>query len=154
MQITSVEIKQGKKGPYKQVKMDGKVLGRDMFLVFPNHTRYEDVTDGRAFAPEEFEKDGEYIKLTDPDAGVKSYGGGRKGFDATAAVALKNEGIHKSQDRKEESIKVSSTARDATLILTALMSNGDYQVEWQNKWLQIRKWLLDNFDVDSGEIPL
>lgn len=72
----------------------------------------------------------------------------KKGFDATVAVAMKQEGIKRSQDRKEDSIKISGTARDATLITVALMQSGTVSAAmWKDKWLEVRDWLLENYDV-------
>lgn len=75
----------------------------------------------------------------------------RKSFDATAAVAMKQEGIKASQDRKDESIKISSTARDATAIMVALMQKEDF--DYQEKWLEIREWLWNNWEY-LGDEPL
>lgn len=68
----------------------------------------------------------------------------------TAAMERKEQSIEKFQGSKELGIKVSSTARDATLILTALMGNGK-TAEWKKPWLEIRKWLWDNFENVSND---
>lgn len=152
--ITKVEIKTTSNGkPYKSATLDSQVLGKDRFNIFGFHTRYEDVVEGRAFAVEEFQQDGQYIKLRDPDEGIKGRGGGsKKGFDATAAVALKQAGIAKSQDRNEHSYKVSGTARDATLITVELMKRPEYEgKKFTDTWTMVRQWLWDNYDVDKSD---
>ena len=159
--ILNIEMKTTSTGkPYKSAKLDETVLGKDRFNVFSFHTRYEDVVTGRTFALEEFEKDGEYIKLRDPDAGIKR-GGARRGGADPVAIAQAQEhkaaNIKVAQDNKDYSIKVSSTARDATLILTAIMGMDDFVLterDWKKMWVETRDWLLENWDVeDKGEIP-
>ena len=149
--IEMAETQSGK--PYKKAFLDEKVFGNDRFNIFTFHTRYEDVVVGRDFAIEEFEKDGKYIKLSDPDKGVKtSYS--RKSFDASAAVALKQESITKSQDRKDESIKISSTMRDAVLIVTSRNSIKDATDQHiENEILRWREFLLNNWDLENQTQP-
>lgn len=152
--ITNIEMGTTSTGkPFKKATLDEQIMGKDRFNTFTFHTRYDDVVVGRDFAPEEFEKDGEYIKLKDPNKGIKTGLGGRKTFDASVVMERKNENIRESQERKNDSIKISSTARDASMILVALMSRGDVSgQDWQSKWVEIRKWLLEHFDdVESIE---
>ena len=74
MTITNIEMATTSTGkPYKKVTLDQQVLGKDRFNIFSFHTRYEDVQVGRAFTPADFEQDGQYIKMKDPDAGVKKF---------------------------------------------------------------------------------
>lgn len=159
MQITNIEMKTTSTGkPYKSATMDGEVFGKDKFNVFSFHTRYDDVVVGRSFAPEEFEQDGQYIKLSDPDKGVKKGLGGRATFNAGVIIEQKNSNIRAAQDRKDESIKISSTARDATLILSVLLPSMNRDEvfnhdSWKQKWLEIRQWLLDNFDKEPTQEP-
>lgn len=148
--ITSVEIKNGQRGPYKQVKMDEKVLGRDMFLVFNNHTRYEDVVEGRDFAVSEFSKDGEYIKLVDPDAGIKGKRGGASPVQIAAAQENKARFIEKAQDNKDRAIRLSGAMNHAVTVVTSF--NKDLTPEEiKNKIINWRNWFLENWDVPEAE---
>ncbi len=159
--ILNVEMKTTSTGkPYKSAKIDEQVLGKDRFNIFGFHTRYEDVVAGRAFEATDFEKDGEYIKLRDPDAGIKKpMGGPRRGGADPLAIARAQEHkadlIRGAQDSKAESIKISSTARDATLILTSRFNGNLPEEEWRAKWVEYRKWLWDNWEheANSDEIP-
>ena len=76
--------------------------------------------------------------------------GGFKG-NMVATMAKKQEGIEKSQSRKEDSIQISSTARDATILTTAEL-NGKTEQEIKDIWTKWRKWLLNNWDVDEREL--
>lgn len=53
--------------------------------------------------------------------------------------------VAKAQDRKDESIMISSTARDATAILIALLAK-EGTPDWRAKWLDIRYWLVKNWE--------
>lgn len=152
--VSQITLRPDKNGnDYKSVVLDEPVKGKTRFNIFPRHTRYNDVTQGRAFSADEFTLNGEYLEMVDPNKGVKTGLGGRKTFDASVVMERKNENIRESQERKNDSIKISSTARDASMILVALMSRGDVGAQdWQSKWVEIRKWLLEHFDdVESIE---
>jgi hypothetical protein len=77
-------------------------------------------------------------------------GGGGAGI-ATAMVKVqekKVQDIKDSQTRKDESIKLSSVNRDATLILTSQMNSHEFDnTEWKQQWLGIREWLLNNWEM-------
>lgn len=107
--------------PFKSVTLDEQVLGKDKFNVFQFHTRYNDVVEGRSFAPEEFEPDGQYIKLIDPDKGLKRGFGGNKPNSAQIAVAQaqKAQDIKTAQDNTSYNVRVSSSMRDAVLLAIA-----------------------------------
>lgn len=65
------------------------------------------------------------------------------------AMERKENGIKQSQEAKAENIKVSSTARDATLIVTTFYQGyklTDEQIK--DKWLKWRKWLWFAFDEE------
>lgn len=60
----------------------------------------------------------------------------------------KEESISKTLDRKEDSFMISGTARDATLILTALVAKSGFTLEandWQEQWLKIRHFLVKQY---------
>lgn len=58
--------------------------------------------------------------------------------------------IGESQERKEYGVKISSTARDATLLLTSFFTS-DFddsptkELDMRKKWTELRKWLWDNY---------
>lgn len=58
----------------------------------------------------------------------------------------KQEGIAVAQERKSDSILISATARDASMILVELMKKDDaIRANWEQEWLNIRHWLVKNF---------
>lgn len=69
------------------------------------------------------------------------------------AMEDKRVGIEMSQDRKEHSIKVASTASGATQILVALMGKdkvyNDSLENWEDKWLEIRDFLWSKFETEN-----
>jgi hypothetical protein len=60
-------------------------------------------------------------------------------------------GIQRTLDRKEEGIAISSTARDATLILTTFYKDLK-ESEIKENWLYWRKWLLQNWEADNKNL--
>lgn len=144
--------------PYKKVTLDSEILGKNKFNVFNFHTRYADVVVGRSFDVSEFEKDGQYIKLSDPDAGIKRPFA-RKGADPVAiAMAQQNkaDNIEKAQDNKDKAIRLSGSMNHAVTVVTAF--NKDLTAEQtKKKVIEWRNWFLENWDVkgdlDPSEIP-
>ena len=57
--------------------------------------------------------------------------------------------IAKAQDRKDDSIRLSSAGRDATLIITTFFPKLDSPEVIRKTWLQWREWLYNR----AGEIP-
>lgn len=157
-QITNIEIKTASSGkPYKVASMDGEVLGKNRFNIFSFHTRYADVVTGRSFAPEEFEQDGQYIKLRDPDAGIKKPF--RRGADPVAvaiAQQQKADNIEKAQDNKDRAIRLSGSMNHAVSIVTKFNESLTPD-EIKHKVLNWRDWFLENWDtkeaLDPNEIP-
>lgn len=60
----------------------------------------------------------------------------------------KAEAIGKAQDRKEEGIRVSSTFRDASMIVASMVHGGLLRTEMDIKeeWRKWREWLWNNYD--------
>lgn len=71
---------------------------------------------------------------------------------ATSFIQQKSEVIEKAQDRKNDSIKNSSTFRDATLLTIEWRKErlakglNTTSEEWQSEWNNCRKWLDARFD--------
>lgn len=90
-------------------------------------------------------KDSKYSPTLSPvratTGGFKPSGGMNK------MIKEKQEGIEKSQDRKEDSIKTSSSMRDAVQITLAELGNLKDHTEYESRVLYWRKWLLDNWDL-------
>ena len=84
--------------------------------------------------------------LVDGNLGAKPQGFGG-GFGA-GAMKAKTESITKAMDRKEDSIMISSTARDATLILSTFFKETQ---DYQTKWLQIRAWLVTQWENTTAK---
>lgn len=71
-----------------------------------------------------------------------------------AAMEKKQENIEKTLDRKDESYKISSTFRDATLLTVAqLQGNGSGLEQYKTVWITWRDWLWKNHDKDSLDMP-
>lgn len=70
---------------------------------------------------------------------------------AKVAMQEKAKNIEKAQGRKEDSIQISSTARDATILTTAEL-NGKTEQEIKEIWLKWRNWLIANWDVDERDL--
>lgn len=101
-----------------------------------------------------------------PQGGGKSSPTGGVKAGIAQAMEKKETSIGKSMDRKEESIKESSTARDATLLLTTFFDDLSNVPEVQRlqaielKWSEIRKMLWKRFEYKetskgyNGEEPI
>lgn len=76
----------------------------------------------------------------------KSSGPMRSAGAITKAMDRKEAGISKFQESKEESIKISSTMRDAVLLTTAQGIEGKTDAEVQEKVSEWRKWLWLQWD--------
>lgn len=76
----------------------------------------------------------------------QSKGGG----GVAVSMERKQKAIAQSQDRKEEGIMISSTIRDAVLIVTARMAKEDIK-DWKKEILSVRHWLVENWE---NTVPL
>ena len=163
--IQNIEMKTTKNGaPFKSVKIDEVVLGKDRFNIFNYHTRYEDVVVGRSFESTDFEKDGDYIKMRDPDAGIKKPAGGtRRGGADPVQIAQaqehKAENIKVAQDNKDYSIRLAGSMGHAVNVVTTFYKNDALEPDKvKSKIINWRNWFLDNWDlpkddVDDSQIP-
>jgi hypothetical protein len=147
--VLSIEVKQTSTGKdYKAVTLDGKVLGTEKFNIFQFHSRYKEITQGLSLSEDEFEQDGKYIKLKDPNAKPR----GHSNVGIALAQERKAENIQHAQENKDYAIRVSSTARDATLITVALLEAKAIEPkEFKNQWAIIRSWLWENWSVEKPE---
>ena len=139
MKITNItEGKSDKNGnPTKLITLEGRDKA---VMVFSFHSKFNSFSEGDEI---ELEQNGEYWNIADPDK-PQSTGGG------SGAQTRKTEAIGKAMDKKEESIKISSTARDATLISIHLGTKLDVSAEdFKEQWTYWRTWLLKNWDVDE-----
>ena len=129
--------------PYKKCILDTEIHGKVHFNIFNFHARYEECREGLEIAPDDIIQDGQYIALIDPDRGIKKPRSG----SVNANMDRKEQGIEVAQNRKEDSIKISSTFRDATLITLEDMKGQDMTNElFKDRWLYWRKWLMENWD--------
>lgn len=88
--------------------------------------------------------------------------GGMTGGMGAKLVEQKSKNIEHAQDRKSESIMISSTAGQATQILVSIMGKLEptNDTEWKKEWLSIRYWLVQNWNniespktSDGSEMP-
>lgn len=115
--------------------------------IFP---RFDEIADGASIEGNLWKSDAGKNYLFAPKEFKKSGGGN------TVAIALaqerKVENITKAQDRTSHSVKVSGTARDATMILTTLIQAGKIEAsDWKNQWTIIRNQLLNMYEVETTE---
>ena len=74
------------------------------------------------------------------------------------AMDRKEHSINNFQGRKEDGIKISSTARDATLIVTNFYPEFSERIDKEDKikaeWLKWRSWLYDRWDENpKSDLP-
>ena len=152
--ITKVNSKTAANGnQYKQVFIDTKIQDKDMFNIFNDHTLYDSMSEGSTVDETLLYINNGYLNLSDPDRGVRRAPNAGKTRQIAEAQKSKAEYVQQAQENKEESIKISSTARDATLILTALINSGDMESsQWQENWKGIRKWLVENWDTPKTQV--
>ena len=113
--------------------------------VFPN---FDELDEGKTIEAEYWRSGAGKNYLFPPRA--KKTTATRKTFDATVVMEKKAMNIERSQDRKEDGIKISATARDATLIMVALMTKEDF--DYQEKWLEVREWLWNNWEYTESPL--
>jgi hypothetical protein len=89
-----------------------------------------------------------YMFAPRPQSAPRGGGAGIK-----VAMAEKAKAIEHSQDRKDNSIQLSSTFRDATILTAAQMKGSENwsNEEVQEKWKMWRTWLMEQFG-DAGDI--
>jgi len=90
-----------------------------------------------------------YMFAPRPQSAPKTGGGA----GIKVAMAEKAKAIEHSIDRKDNSILLSSTFRDATILTSAQMKGGE---NWSNeevmeKWKMWRSWLMEQFG-DAGDL--
>jgi hypothetical protein len=92
-------------------------------------------------------KYGESKKLWPPKSNKPS-GGGMMG----KVMEQKAQAIGKAQDRKEEGIRVSSTFRDASMIVSAQIHGGMLRTEMdiKDEWKKWRKWLWSHYEHEEN----
>jgi hypothetical protein len=146
MKVKSIELGQTKTGVAQKVttfENGDKVWVNAQF----DAPIYEAVIDGADF---ELYKEGNFNKIKyDKPAQAP-----RQGNPAIAkAMERKETSIANFQDSKEEGIKISSTARDATLLVTtfypelAMLGDEEKFKAIFHKWSELRNELLAKWDV-------
>lgn len=148
-------MKETKAGqPFKSCTLDGKVFGKDKFNLFQFHTRYADIVVGSNVEESDIVQDGQYIKLRDPDEGIKGRGGKRGGpnpMDIAMAQERTAENVKAAQDNKDFAIRQSSSMAHAVTIVTTFNKELPPD-EIKTKIINWRNWFLDNWDIDKNEI--
>lgn len=153
--ISKVDFKQDKNGnTYKRVSSGNRIAN-----VFPKDPLYSLCLSGAEldaeFAHDGTGRDGRpFFKLQRTDTGATvRYQQEKNPYDE--AREKKEDGIQLAQMRKDDSIKQSSTFRDATLLVVALMGQGGEE-RWaedkmKEKWLSLRTWLVDHWESHPGD---
>ena len=158
-EVKSLTTKTGK--PFKKfnVKDEKGVVTTDV-TAWSDFKQFDAIVAGASLS-NVFLKEGEYngnknYTLKDDIFGNKPEGIRKYGKpNMEAVMQKKDESISKSQDRKEDGIKISSTARDATLIITTFFKaeidalnapESSKFNEIMKKWRMARTLLLDNWE--------
>ncbi len=80
-----------------------------------------------------------------------------KKVDYQSTMDYKGEQIARAQNNKENSIRISSSGRDAVIITTTFYKNTFYKnlkdEEIKSKILEWRKWLFENVYSDDLSVP-
>lgn len=152
--ISKVEYPQDKNGnTYKRV-----FIGNQSANVFPKDPLFQLCTPGAqidaALVSDGVSRFGKpFYKLQRTDTGVTvSYQQEPTQYDVYREK--KEDGIQLAQMRKDDSIKQSSTFRDATLLLTAQMAQS--KETWdeeriKTQWRNWRSWLLEHWESHEGD---
>lgn len=94
------------------------------------------------------------VKMVDGTLGPKPASMG--GF-GVKNMEVKAQGIAKAQERKEDGIMISSTARMATEAAIATMEGGTTPLsaeEFKVSWLGWRKWFVENWENVNGPLKI
>lgn len=139
--IKSIEDKETKTGKdYKVVTFeDGSTAS-----VFPwDYSGFNQITVGDDIDEDYIDDDGKYTNIKDPDKQGNSSSGGSQ-----SPQKRKEDSINKAMNKKEKSIRLSSTMRDATLLTQAQFQgkeNPDPK-KMKDAHQQWRAWLWDNWE--------
>ncbi len=122
---------------------DGQIFQN--VVAFPFYTQFTNIVSGavlEGIIKEEDYNGQKSYKLQDGNLGPKpnSFGGG------AANMAKKAETIAKAQDRKEEGVMVSSTARMATEAALAFKTDTTSPEQFKVSWQIWREWFVKNWD--------
>lgn len=121
---------------------------------FPN---WEEIAPGRDVEgnPWQSKTNGKwYLFAPEPEKTYNKAKWQPKGAEVAKAQEVKGQMIAQAQDNKNGSIKISSTARDATLLTIAeIQNNPEHATTFEDTWLKWREWLLDNYEVEEMSRP-
>lgn len=156
-QVQELTSQAGNKYKKFNIKDEKGVVTNDV-VAFPYYSHYAEIVSGAVVEAVVKEKDYNgriSYSLVDGNLGPKPASFGAKAQEVKAktiekAQERKDESIKSAQERKESAIAISSTARDATLIVTTFYKDLNYE-EIKDKWLQWRRWLLNNFENTTGK---
>lgn len=103
--------------PMKTVTLNEKVFGKDKLNVFDRHIRYNDMVVGAVISEGELELNNGFLNLKDSSYVARKM----------APKVSISESVQHAQVHKDNSIRTSSTQRDAVMIVTALVNQGHYK---------------------------
>lgn len=135
--------------PFKKFNVrDEKGIVTNDVVAFPFFTQYQSIA--ASATVEAVLKESEFngrksFSLVDGNLGPKpsSFNGGAKNME------VKANNIAKAQDRKEDGIMISSTARMATEAVGAIYASLTPE-DYKKHWLEWRKWFMENWESVGG----
>lgn len=146
--ITNIENLTASNGnPYKRATFVGEDGSRtDKIGTFSDSPIYGMVVEG-GLVEGKIEKNAKGFNNFSPFNATPQASGGYKGGGAAKAVAMKQEGIAKSMDRKEIGIRQSSVFREAIAITLAELGGADFTAdEFQQRAANWKRWCFKFYD--------
>ena len=143
--ITSIEDSKDRNNtPMKIVTFEG--VDKKVYVNQKYDSNYDSVVVGAEF---ELEQDGNFLKIKSD----KPSGGSRSGM-MTKVMNEKRENIAHAMDKKEEAIKLASTARMATDMVIAFREKIDTDKEGAvgDEWHKWRAWFYVNWNEIKHEL--
>lgn len=147
-ELTSAQGNKYKKFNVK--KEDGVVLNN--VVAFARFSQYNGIVGGATIEAilKEKEYNGQTSYTIDDEMKSQGYGGAK-------ASEAKAKNVEKAQERKEEGIMISSTARMATDTVIAIMGHDLLESQdFKDSWREWRKWYVeqwDNVEDTNNDLP-
>lgn len=149
--ITNIKVKenayQGKSvADLDVIDISGAPFKGSMWSDFPN---FSTMTFGIEFEADMVTKDknGYPSSTFYPIRPKPTSGGANRGSQMTKVMETKDANVTKHMDRKEGSIQIAASQRDATLWVTTFYEGKGWDdEELKTKWNEMKKFFMDSFD--------
>ncbi len=144
--IEKVSVVTAKSGTvYRKLNLEDESGNPVEAVAFSTFSQYSNLLEGKEVEGvlEGKEYNGK-TSYTLKDAPRGSGGGNKAGF-SKEMMETKSKSIEVAQGRKDDSIKMSSTFRDASIITVELLKI-DPKLNWKETWLENRRWLYSNYE--------